>query len=55
MLDFDLDIHSLERVHYMTANKLDMATRNYVIAFTVELFGVSFEGGGRLLFEENIS
>ena len=30
----------------MTANKLDMATRNYVIAFTVELFGVSFEGGG---------
>ena len=36
----------MERVHYMTVNKLHMATRNYVIAFTVELFGVSFEGGG---------
>ena len=48
-LNFNLDIHSLEHVHYMTANKLDRATQNYGITFTVELLGFSFEGGGGTL------
>ena len=43
----------MEHVHYMTSNKLDRATQNYVIAFTVELLGFSFEGGGGTLFLGN--
>ena len=46
---FDLDINSLERVHYITTNKLDTATQNDVIAFTVKLLGFSLRGGANLL------